>query len=165
MRPLLCLGRCRLRPGPFRLGLLGGHITQRGGLVLLGLAFFRQRFVAAYGPDRFLGSTLHLFRYAFDPCLRSGLIRRGRLPLFPSGASRSALGTARYPATWDTNAARPSRPRGRIYPSFSVCSGQVTQRVRMVMPPWGRPPAKAAVRTQKWDHMLSWISLARRSLL
>jgi hypothetical protein len=53
----------------------------------------------------------------------------------------------------------------RIYASFSVCSGQVTQRVRMVMPPCGRPPAKAAVRTQKWDHMLSWISLASRSLL
>jgi hypothetical protein len=34
----------------------------------------------------------------------------------------------------------------RIHPSFSACSGQVTQRVRMVMPPWGRPPAKAAVR-------------------
>src|ERR1700730_9031230 len=114
MRPLLCLGRCRLGSGPFGLGLLVGHITQRGGLVLLGLAFFRQRFVAAYGPDCFLGSTLHLFRDAFDPpCLRSGLIRHGRLPLFPSGASRPALGTARYPATLDTNAARPSRWRGR----------------------------------------------------
>src|SRR3984957_1238554 len=82
MRPLLCLGRCRLGSGPFGLGLLVGHITQRGGLVLLGLAFFRQRFVAAYGSDCFLGSTLHLFRDAFDPCLRSGLIRHGRLPYF-----------------------------------------------------------------------------------
>ena len=41
------------------------------------------------------------------------------------------------------------RCRCRIHASFSVCSGQVTQRVRMVMPPWGRPPAKAAERTQK----------------
>jgi len=40
-----------------------------------------------------------------------------------------------------------------------------TQRVRIVTPPSGRPPARAAVRTQKWDHMLSWISLASRSLL
>ena len=67
MRPLLCLGRCRLRSGLFRLGLLGGRITQRGGLVLLGLAFLRQRFVAAYGPGRFLSSTLHVFHDAFDP--------------------------------------------------------------------------------------------------
>jgi hypothetical protein len=52
-----------------------------------------------------------------------------------------------------------------IHLSFSVCSGQASQRVRMVMPPWGRPPARAAVRMQKWDHMLSWISLASRSVL
>ena len=43
--------------------------------------------------------------------------------------------------------------------------GQVTQRVRMVMPPYSLPQASAAARTHKWDHMFSWISLARRSLL
>jgi hypothetical protein len=43
--------------------------------------------------------------------------------------------------------------------------GQVTQRVRMVTPSYSLPRASAAARTHKWDHMFSWISLARRSLL
>jgi hypothetical protein len=44
-------------------------------------------------------------------------------------------------------------------------AGQFTHRVRIVTPPRGRPPARAATRTQKCDHMLSWISLASRSRL
>jgi hypothetical protein len=43
--------------------------------------------------------------------------------------------------------------------------GQLTQRVPMVTPSYSLPRASAAVRTHKWDHMFSWISLARRSLL
>ena len=43
--------------------------------------------------------------------------------------------------------------------------GHPVRRVLMVMPPCGSPPARAAVRMQKCVHMLSWISLASRSLL
>ncbi len=47
----------------------------------------------------------------------------------------------------------------------AAASGQGTQRVRMVMPPCGLPPASAAARRQKCVHMLSWISLASRRWL
>jgi hypothetical protein len=53
----------------------------------------------------------------------------------------------------------------RRCPGFGHAKDHATQRVRMVTPPWGRPSARAAARMQKWDHMLSWISLASRSLL
>jgi hypothetical protein len=60
---------------------------------------------------------------------------------------------------------RSSSAAGRLRARPAGSQGQGTHRVRMVMPPWGRPPASAAARTQKCDHMLSWISLASRSLL
>src|SRR6478672_12940538 len=83
MRPLLCFSRARLRSGLLRLSLLGSHITLRGGLVLLSLAFLLHRLVPGYGPERLLGPALHVFRDAFDPCSRSRLIRHDRLPSFP----------------------------------------------------------------------------------
>ncbi len=49
--------------------------------------------------------------------------------------------------------------------SQAAGGGQSTQRVLIVTPPFGRPPARAAARTQKCDHMFSWISLASRRLL
>src|ERR1022692_2982909 len=80
VRALLRFGCARFRPGLLRLSLLGSHVTQRGRLVLLGFAFLLQRLVPAHGPDRFLGSALHVFHDAFDACLRSRLIRQNRLP-------------------------------------------------------------------------------------
>jgi hypothetical protein len=47
----------------------------------------------------------------------------------------------------------------------AVPGGHGTRRVRIVTPPCGRPPARAAVRIQKCVHILSWISLASRSRL
>ena len=106
MRPLLCFSRARLRSGLFRLSLLGSHITLRGGLVLLGLAFLLHRLVPGYGPDRLLGSALHVFRDAFDACVRSRLIRHDRLPSFPMQCALvPPSGTGCYPAIWGTNAA------------------------------------------------------------
>jgi hypothetical protein len=61
------------RSGFLRLGLLRGHVTLRGGLVLLGCAFLLQRLVPAYGPGRFLGQALHVFH---DACLRSRFVRQ-----------------------------------------------------------------------------------------
>ena len=69
MRPLLCFSRARLRSGLLRLSLLGSHITLRGGLVLLGLAFLLHRLVPGYGPERLLGSAFHVFCDAFDTAL------------------------------------------------------------------------------------------------
>jgi hypothetical protein len=69
MRPLLCLSRARLRSGLLRLSLLRSHITLRGGLVLLGLPFLLHRLIPGHGPDRLLGSSLHVFRDAFDASL------------------------------------------------------------------------------------------------
>src|ERR1700735_3965514 len=80
VRALLCFGRARLHSGLLRLGLLRGHVTLRGGLVLLGLAFLLQRLVPAYGPGRLLGPALPLFHDAFDACLRSRFVRQDRLP-------------------------------------------------------------------------------------
>ena len=84
VRALLCFGCARLRPGFLRLGLLRGHVTLGGGLVLLGLAFLLQRLVPAYGPCRFLGPALHVFHDAFDACLRSRFVRQNRLPSLPN---------------------------------------------------------------------------------
>ena len=50
VRALLCFGGACLRSGLLGLGLLGRHVTLRGRLVLLGLAFLLQRLVPAYGP-------------------------------------------------------------------------------------------------------------------
>src|SRR6476660_2494783 len=107
MRPLLCFSRTRLRSGLLRLGFLGSHITLRGGLVLLGLAFLLHRLVPGYGPERLLGSALHVFRDTFDACLRSRLIRHDRLPSFRHVAVLliSPSGTGCCPAIWSTNAA------------------------------------------------------------
>ena len=81
VRALLCFGRACLRPGLLSLGFLGSHVTLRGSLVLLGLAFSLERLVPGYGPGRFLGSALHVFYDAFDFCLRSRLTRQNRRPL------------------------------------------------------------------------------------
>jgi len=66
----------------------------------------------------------------------------------------------------------PSRPKTVPAPDIPLPAGsqasgggQSTQRVLIVTPPRARPPARAAARTQKCDHMFSWISLASRSLL
>ena len=85
MRPLLCFSRARLRSRLIRLGFPGSHITLGRGFVLLSLAFLLQRLITGYGPDRFLGSTLHVFHDAFDARLRSRLIGHDRLPSFPYG--------------------------------------------------------------------------------
>ncbi|MFZ0757112.1 MAG: hypothetical protein WAN00_25380, partial [Trebonia sp.] len=66
VRALLCFSRARCRSGLLCLSLLGSHVTLRGGLVLLGLAFLLHRLVPGYGTGRFLGSALHVFRDAFD---------------------------------------------------------------------------------------------------
>jgi hypothetical protein len=65
MRPLLCLSRARFGSCHFFLGLLGSHDTLRGGLILLGLALLLHRLVTGYGPDRFLGPALQVFRGPF----------------------------------------------------------------------------------------------------
>ena len=103
MRPLLCFSRRCLGSGLLRLSFLGRYITLRGGLVLLGLAFLLHRFVSGYGPDRFLGPALHVFRDAFDARVRSRLIRHDRLP--PS-CYTAVCSAACCPAIWGTNAAR-----------------------------------------------------------
>ena len=100
VRALLCFGCARLRSGFLRLGLLRGHVTLCGGLVLLGLAFLLQRLVPAYGTGRFLGPALHVFHDAFDACLRSRFVRQNRLPslsrtLISSGALPGDLGRKR----------------------------------------------------------------------
>jgi hypothetical protein len=41
------------------------------------------RIVPSDGPERLLGSSLHVFRHAFDACVRSRLIRHDRLPSLP----------------------------------------------------------------------------------
>ena len=71
--------------------------------------------------------------------------------------------------SWRVNGHRAMAARRRARPGQRLAAAatwsQGTQRVRMVMPPCGRPPASAAARRQKCDHMLSWISLASRSRL
>jgi len=106
------------------------------------------------------------------------LLRRRRTHLRPAGIPLpNAPGYARLlregivPA-W-IEAGNPAAVRGGLVNAGPrdvrrmavTAQDHVTQRVRIVMPPWGRPPARAAVRRQKWDHMLSWISLAIRSRL
>jgi hypothetical protein len=65
VRPLLGFSRARLRPGLLRLGLLGGHVTLRRGLVLLGRAFLLQCLVPGYCAGRFLDPALDVFGGAF----------------------------------------------------------------------------------------------------
>src|ERR1700729_1880796 len=105
VRALLCFGCARLHSGLLRLGLLRGHVTLRGGLVLLGLAFLLQRLVPAHGPGRFLGPALHVLHDAFDACLRSRFVRQDRLPSLPrtwisfgAATRRSRAQTQRVPA-------------------------------------------------------------------
>jgi len=81
VRALLCFGRACLRSGLLSLGFLSSHVTLRGGLVLLGLAFLLERLVPGYGPGRFLDPALHVFHDAFGACLRSRFTRQNRLPL------------------------------------------------------------------------------------
>jgi hypothetical protein len=141
MRPLLCFSRARLRSGLLRFSFLGSHLAFRGSLVLLSLAFLLHRLVPGYGPDRLLGSALHVFGDAFDACVGSRLIRHDRLLSFPpcSGALAPPQGTDCYPAIWGTNAAAGSRRA----PLRGVHYGVDAHEYRLDGDPWITPGLSA----------------------